>query len=124
MNLKFEIKPVEALIEHTRKLISDEVPLRDGNDEPGLILASQYGARVYLMSSMKGSEWTSRIVFAENCNPDADDFNDEFAFAAYGTEETVELIPLDKLECCVATAKESGREYLTVTRYAGCSSSF
>ena len=44
MNLKFEIKPVEALIEHTRKLISDEVPLRDGNDEPDLILASQYGA--------------------------------------------------------------------------------
>ena len=76
------------------------------------------------MSSMKDNEWTSRIVFAEHCNPDADDFLDEIAAAAYGTEQTAELIPLDKLECCVATAIESGQEYLTVTRDAGCSSSF
>ena len=41
---KCEFRFIGGLIEHTRKLISDEVPLRDGNDEPGLILASQYGA--------------------------------------------------------------------------------
>ena len=118
MNLRFNLKKVEALIDHTRKLISDEVPFRDGFDEPRLILASQYGAGVYLMSVMQDSEWTSRIVFAEHCNPNADDFLDEIAEAAYGTEETAELIPLDKLECNLAVAKRSGQTHLTVTRTA------
>ena len=48
---------------------------RDGFDEPGLVLASQYGAGVYLMCSMANDdgEWMTRLVFAEHCNPDATD---------------------------------------------------
>ena len=79
-------------------------------------------AGVYLMSGMEEDhEWTSRVVFAEQCNPNADDFNDEIAVATYGTEETAELIPLDKLERNLATAKRNGQTYLTVSRSAAVS---
>ncbi|MFT5302057.1 MAG: hypothetical protein ACI87E_002007 [Mariniblastus sp.] len=40
------------------------------------------------------------------------------------TEIKPELIGLGKLEASVAAANASRQEYLAVTRYAGCSSSF
>ncbi len=42
------------------------------------------------------------------------DFLDEIAAAAYGTEETAELIPLETVERCLAAARGAGQ---TLRRY-------
>ena len=120
MKLKFKIDEVEALIAQTKDLIVAGADPRAEFDEPGLILASQYGAGVHLMSSMVSGdgEWTSRIVFAEQCNPNANDFDPEIGVAAYGELETAELIPIDKVERVVVTARGSNSGHVVIQRSA------
>ena len=93
MKLTFKIKLVESLIAYTKELVAADADMRAGFDEPGLILASQYGTGIYLMSSMVGDEndWTARIVFADYCNPNQADYFEEIAVEAYGAEETAAL---------------------------------
>lgn len=120
MKLNFKIDQVESLIQHTKQLVANDADIRDGFDEPGLVLASQYGEGVYLMSSMADDddEWTARLVFAEHSNPNAADYRAEVAVAAYGEEETAELIPLATIERMAATIRDAKQEFLIVSRTA------
>ena len=120
MKLNFKIDRVESLIQHTKQLVADSANLQEGFDEPGLILTSQYGAGVYLMSSMADDDdaWTARLVFAEQCNPNAEDYREEVAVAAYGDEETAELIPLGTIESLALATKAAKQDYLSVSRTA------
>lgn len=63
-------------------------------------------------------EWTSRIVFTEQCNPNANDFDPEIGVAAYGKLETAELIPIDKVERVVETARSSSNKHIVIQRSA------
>ena len=96
MKLNFNLERVEYLVEYTKQLLIEAADIRDGFDEPGLVLVSRFGAGVYLMSGVVGygGNWTADLVFAEHCNPNSADFREEIAVAAYGDEETAELIPL------------------------------
>ena len=118
MELRFDIGQVEQLVDYTHNQIRDGSPVRDSFAEPGLILASQYGAGVYLMTGMFDEEWTSRLVFAKYCDPNADDFLDEIATAAYGTEETAELIPLETVERCLVAAQHHVQTHISIARTA------
>ena len=118
IKLNFKLERVESLIGHTKQLLAKGADVRDGFDEPGLILASQFGAGVYLMSSMVGYEgdWTADLVFAEHCNKRTGLPFEEIAVAAYGDEETAELIPLPGVERSIAAAREAGHIVLIVSR--------
>lgn len=118
MNLSFKLDHVESLFGHTKQLLVDRADVRDGFDEPGLILASQFGAGVYLMSSMVSVEgdWTGGLVFADHCNPNAPDYREEIEVAAYGDEETAELIPLPGVERSIAAVREAGDIVLSIKR--------
>ena len=120
MILSFKLDHVESLIGRTRQLLSDGAEVRDGFGEPGLFLASQFGAGVYLMSGMvdDAGDWTADLVFAEHCNPNAADYLEEIADAAYGNEETAEMMPLATVQQLVATARGSGRSFLSIARRA------
>ena len=57
-------------------------------------------------------------MFAEHCNPNANDFDPEIGVAAYGELETAELIPIDKVERVVETARGSSSERIVIQRLA------
>jgi hypothetical protein len=118
MELTFKVDQVEILIGYTKELLFEGADHRRGFDEPGLILASQFGAGVYLMSSLVDGEddWTGRLVFAELCNPSEADYVEGVAGGAYGDEEAAELIPLVTPDRLVAWAKNAGRDVLAVVR--------
>ena len=88
MELTFKVDQVEILIGYTKELLFEGADHRRGFDEPGLILASQFGAGVYLMSSLVDGEddWTGRLVFAELCNPSEADYVEGVAGGRTGTK--------------------------------------
>lgn len=118
MKLNFKIERVEYLVKYTKQLLIERADIRDGFDEPGLILVSRFGAGVYLMSGVVGygGDWTADLVFAEHCNPNAPDYSEEIAVAAYGDEETAELLPLATAERSVVAAKGSGNDRFEIER--------
>ena len=81
---------------------------------------SQFGAGVYLMSSMADDDdgWTAPLVFAEHCNPNVDDFDAEISVAAYGRLETVELVPLAKAQRVAEMARQDARDHIVIVRSA------
>ena len=121
MKLTFELDQVQSLLAYTKALINEGADTRDGFDEPGLILASQYGSGIYLMSSLVHDEniWTPRVVFARYCNPNGADYFEKIAVAAYGTEEEAELLPLATAERIVKAALTAGTNVLELRRNSG-----
>ena len=71
MKLNFKLERVEYLVEHAKQLLIERADLREGFDEPGLILVSRFGAGVYIMSGVVGysGDRAADLVFAEHCNP-------------------------------------------------------
>ncbi|MDA8563982.1 hypothetical protein N9L06_05970 [Mariniblastus sp.] len=118
MKLNFKLERVEYLVEYTKQLLIEAADIREGFDEPGLILTSRFGAGVYLMSGVVGygGDWTADLVFADHCNPNAPDYLEGVAVAAYGDEETAELIPLPAVERSIAAAREAGNAVLSILR--------